>query len=858
MNTAAPWHAAEAEALAARARGDHAGAREALLIVAGLLPKAGWVQVKIGAECRALGDFTAAVRAFEVALQLDPLNIHAKAGLAHCARARGDRAASLAIFQDIFAGDANVAWAMVEAAADLEALNRPAEAEATFRAILAIAPANSHALLGLGQLARKAGQFEDALLWFEKAINADPDNPWPRLGAGAALLGLGRLKDAEAAYRACIGGGEEHLALIGLGQCARAHGDKAAAITNFTAACEKSPRSLWPWLELASEQCNVGDFAAARTAARAALAYHPREPLIWQRLAQTELRAGHLTDAKDMLQEALTCLPGSAGIWMEMAAVERRLNHQAASDVCLNEALRLDPCHAGALAVLAGQNIVRGEAMEACIRYKAALAIQPYNLQLRLGALEAQAAAGDAEGALAGFVALAEEVGATSELYLKWIKLTREVGHFSQALKLSHTATARFPNHFWLAIARVQIGLLVGQAGVELPFLLRLITRSLPEKAAQLRFLGLFAEREGQLGPATRFYEAAARANPEDAGPHHELARVKILTLELKQARHHLTRATQIDAHHIRERGISLNISQTHLGQLLDEYLVDAKAWQELQVLATLPPAPRSQALRLMVSIFPENTAVAVSLMLALRESGGLRYAAQAEPQAQIPKLICQFWDKAEPPADIRSIMASWEAYNPDYQLIRFDLNSAAAFLREHYPAELLGVFSRQLEPAQRADLFRLAWLYKTGGVYIDADDRCLAPLSGLISAHVNAVFYQEDLGTLGNNFIAVAPGNEIILRALNLALLALKRDDRDILWLSTGPGLITRAFAQYMTTRLTVELPPGMAVLQRHVLHQVLAPHCAAGYKKTKLHWANSSFNANPDRMGRRECAGT
>jgi tetratricopeptide (TPR) repeat protein len=849
MNAPSSWRSAEAEARAARERGDHAAARQIFLNIAELLPKAGWVQVQIGADSRALGDFAAATQAFTAALGLDPENAHAKAGLAHCARARGDRAASLAIFQEIFAEHTEVTWAGIEAAADLQALNRLAEAEAAYRAVLAVAPANSHGLLGLGQLARNAGQFEVALTWFEQAVRVDPGNPWPRLGIGATMLALGRLEEAEAAYGACLGLNEAHLALIGLGQCARARGDNRAAIEHFVAASEESPRSLWPWFELATENCNIGDFAAARAAARAALAHHPQDASIWQRLAQTEQRAGNLAGAKDMLEEALARQPGSVESFLELSEVERRLGDQAASDMWLREALNLNPCHAGALAALAGRYIVRGEAAEALAAYDAALAMQPDNLPLRLGALEAQAAAGESVAALDGFAALADETGGTPELYLKWIKLTREVGYFARALKLSHAATARFPSHFWLAIARVQTGLLVGQRDVELPFLCRLVTRSLPERAQKLRFLGLFAEREGHYGDAARFYEAAIRANPEDAGPHYELARVTILTLDLQAARQHLSSANRIDAHHIRQRGVSLNISQTHLGQLLDEYLLDARALQELQSLAPLLPAQRAEALRLLAGVFPDNTAVAVSLMLALRESGRMRYVAPSERNAQIPKFIGQFWDKGEPPADICAIMATWPQHNPDYQLVRFDLGSAASFLRQHFPAEVHAAFSRQLEPAQRADLFRLAWLYQVGGVYVDADDRCLAPLANLLPARANAVFYQEDLGTLGNNFIAVAPGNEIILYALKAAVLAVNRGDSDILWLSTGPGLLTRALAQHIAARGTTTLPPGMAVLQRHVLHQVLAPHCVARYKKTKLHWANSSFNANPKR---------
>ena len=60
---------------------------------------------------------------------------------------------------------------------------------------------------------------------------------------------------------------------------------------------------------------------------------------------------------------------------------------------------------------------------------------------------------------------------------------------------------------------------------------------------------------------------------------------------------------------------------------------------------------------------------------------------------------------------------------------------------------------------------------------------------------------YQEDFGTLGNNVIGAAPQHPVIGRALDLAVAAVGRGDRDILWLSTGPGLLTRAFAQTLAS---------------------------------------------------------
>ncbi|WP_297444037.1 glycosyltransferase family 32 protein, partial [Acidocella sp.] len=288
--------------------------------------------------------------------------------------------------------------------------------------------------------------------------------------------------------------------------------------------------------------------------------------------------------------------------------------------------------------------------------------------------------------------------------------------------------------------------------------------------------------------------------------------------------------------------------SQSHLGQILDEYAIDRDAMSQLQALSGFQPAHRAEALRILAAAYPEHVAVAASLMVALREAGRFDYVQPREIKLKIPKVIAQFWDAEEPPEDVARLMASWGGNNPDYDVRCFSLHTAASFLQQSYPAPVLRAFLRPMEPAKRADLFRLAWLYKAGGIYADADDLCLAPLASVLPASADMVLYQEEYGTVGNNFIATAPNNPMMKYALDQAVIAINRGDADILWLATGPGLLTRALAQQIYTQGAV--PRGLAVMQRHELNQAVAPHCKVRYKKTPLHWTKSSFNARAGRV--------
>ncbi len=106
-------------------------------------------------------------------------------------------------------------------------------------------------------------------------------------------------------------------------------------------------------------------------------------------------------------------------------------------------------------------------------------------------------------------------------------------------------------------------------------------------------------------------------------------------------------------------------------------------------------------------------------------------------------------------------------------------------------------------------------------------------------------LLYQEDFGTIGNNLIGAVPGHPLIGRALRLAVEAVNRGDKDILWLSTGPGLLTRAFADLLAEpgREPLAALDDAAVLEHGELPRVVSIHCLVGYKNTERHWSRTAF---------------
>lgn len=96
-----------------------------------------------------------------------------------------------------------------------------------------------------------------------------------------------------------------------------------------------------------------------------------------------------------------------------------------------------------------------------------------------------------------------------------------------------------------------------------------------------------------------------------------------------------------------------------------------------------------------------------------------------APPPAHRASGILQFWDQPQPPPDVLDCMDSWRAAGPP--LVRFDDAAARDWLQARFGAELVAAYRHCHHPAMRCDLFRLAWLLREGGLYVDADD-ALAP----------------------------------------------------------------------------------------------------------------------------------
>ena len=97
----------------------------------------------------------------------------------------------------------------------------------------------------------------------------------------------------------------------------------------------------------------------------------------------------------------------------------------------------------------------------------------------------------------------------------------------------------------------------------------------------------------------------------------------------------------------------------------------------------------------------------------------------QMASRSTTPRVLVQFWDDASAiPDDVQECLESSAPLEAaGFERTLFDDTSARHFIEDHFGARNVRAFDRCSHPAMRADYFRLCFMLRVGGLYVDADD---------------------------------------------------------------------------------------------------------------------------------------
>ena len=207
-----------------------------------------------------------------------------------------------------------------------------------------------------------------------------------------------------------------------------------------------------------------------------------------------------------------------------------------------------------------------------------------------------------------------------------------------------------------------------------------------------------------------------------------------------------------------------------------------------------------------------------------------------------IPKVIIQFWHDANAiPADVQECLHSWAALERQgFKRVSFDDYEARRFISRHFGRRCVEAFDRCHHPAMRCDYFRLCYMVRHGGFYVDADEfyqggACetlfqdnrlkIQPLCYDVSS---ATMVPSDIFTknhndsphwifyVNNNPLVAPPSHPVIQLALARSTRILLSHEEPLLDIqsTTGPGNLTASLVKHAIVSDLAGLPRDFSLL--------------------------------------------
>ena len=195
-----------------------------------------------------------------------------------------------------------------------------------------------------------------------------------------------------------------------------------------------------------------------------------------------------------------------------------------------------------------------------------------------------------------------------------------------------------------------------------------------------------------------------------------------------------------------------------------------------------------------------------------------------------IPKVIIQFWhDLDDLPNDVQECLDSWKSLTRQgFNRFIFDNSAARNFIQERFSAKHVAAFDLCCHPAMCCDYFRLCYLLKLGGAYVDADevyqgsdlnfffndDRlkvqplCYDNSNGKMVQRCNFLkldaYSSNWIFYVNNNPIITPPGHPVIKLALErtTTILLNSPEKRSDIQATTGPGNLSASLVMHCMER--------------------------------------------------------
>lgn len=736
----------------------------------------------------------------------------------------------------------------------LEAVGQGDAALELVKSLREAIPENAQVALIEARLRRKSGDLSAADTALDAVLAQQPDHVGAWLGRIDIAQTSGDPDRALALADAALDQRSDDPALIARRAGLMVHmGQPGAAIATLRAALERTPLETRLRLELARAQLNAGQAKEARTlfaacleeapqmeAARLGLAeayqalgepeagltalsgHEQRSPALGLRAAELRLQTGQRGAMRDLLDNLVTTAPGmTEPELLRFFKLGEQADHvDAALAVmdCVTARSQISPLIAQFLAsrvrvIVAPDTAVRvTEALEQRLAPSRRAEFRAFVAGLFAGPEEALTRA---------------RTDLTSPRDTQGAALIGErlldAGRAKLAFRYLRICVARWPNAPHLRRQFLRACIETGQLSAGHAWLDHLSDR-FPDLDHGFDRMQLMTQ-QGRLEETRDMAEARAAAGVKTLSPRQ--------FLDLALALGDVEKSAELAARVQREPGAgrqnAAHFSTTLHGAQFNELRLYAAARDH--ALAAGQEEAQVEARLAHDFFFPAKRIVAA-------------HAPQLRPRSvssavttAIPKLIFQYWNTPKIPEEVARVMQSWQDA-PGFEHRLFDRQAALSFLRDHFGPRHARAFQLANSAAEECDFLRLCLLYRHGGIYADADDLLIGDASQLIAEGPGLIATAEPWGALANNVICAPVGHPVMLWALQAAGRSLLARENDGTWFKTGPGLMTRAVANWLGQATSAETETGLTILTQAQLASHVQPHVRLSYKMSGQYW--------------------
>jgi tetratricopeptide (TPR) repeat protein len=327
---------------AQRMAGLNAAALDQLQQVTKNAPDSGMAWYQLGLTYAALQRYADAKPAFVKAIEIDPKSILFRLALGDTMLAAHEPGAALAVFQEITRSDAAGLPAYDGIAQAYVALERPTDAEVTYRDAVARFGKDPQVYARLGAMLVQHGKYEEALKVLGEGSQLAPDDPNLLGNTALAQWRAGHLADGVATARRLVDSQRGNMnAKLLLGTLLDANGDKAQEIALYREVLAENPNNAQALNNLASSLTDTGEVKAAVPLARQAMTLWPDNADVTDTLGWALLKSGQTTEALTMLKTASALRPRDALLMYHLAVAEKEAGDPQAARATLVNALAM-------------------------------------------------------------------------------------------------------------------------------------------------------------------------------------------------------------------------------------------------------------------------------------------------------------------------------------------------------------------------------------------------------------------------------------------------------------------------------------------------------------------------------------